>query len=433
VCGDLIMTLKKIDDSKVELKNNISWDVWKDYLKEATKEASKDLKVEGFRPGKAPQEVVEKNVGKEVLLNSAAEKAIQKDYPELLKKEEVNAIGSPQIEIESLEEGKDLVYRAITTIMPEVKLESWKEDIKEINKEPAADNIEIADEDVDKELEKLANSRVKVTTVKREAKAGDAVQVDFEVSRDGVMIEGGSAKDHNLILGSNVFIPGFEDAVTGMKEGEEKEFELKFPEEYHEKSLAGNNAQFKVKMKLVQERELPKIDDEFAKSLGEFEKLEALKENIKNGLVKEKEMKAKEEKRAKLIDKLVEKTEVEIPELLIKEELHKMTHELEAQVQQMGMQLDQYLEQMKKTREDLEKDWKPQAEKRIKAALALEKLVKDLEISIEAEKIEEEMNKTLQYYKGVKDAKKNIDMKRLYDYTKSMIENEAVLEKLEKI
>jgi trigger factor len=427
------MTLKKIDDSKVELKNNISWDVWKDYLKEATKEASKDLKVEGFRPGKAPQEVVEKNVGKEVLLNSAAEKAIQKDYPELLKKEEVNAIGSPQIEIESLEEGKDLVYRAITTIMPEVKLESWKEDIKEINKEPAADNIEIADEDVDKELEKLANSRVKVTTVKREAKAGDAVQVDFEVSRDGVMIEGGSAKDHNLILGSNVFIPGFEDAVTGMKEGEEKEFELKFPEEYHEKSLAGNNAQFKVKMKLVQERELPKIDDEFAKSLGEFEKLEALKENIKNGLVKEKEMKAKEEKRAKLIDKLVEKTEVEIPELLIKEELHKMTHELEAQVQQMGMQLDQYLEQMKKTREDLEKDWKPQAEKRIKAALALEKLVKDLEISIEAEKIEEEMNKTLQYYKGVKDAKKNIDMKRLYDYTKSMIENEAVLEKLEKI
>lgn len=433
MCGDLIMTLKKIDDSKVELKNNISWDVWKDYLKEATKEASKDLKVEGFRPGKAPQEVVEKNVGKEVLLNSAAEKAIQKDYPELLKKEEVNAIGSPQIEIESLEEGKDLVYRAITTIMPEVKLESWKEDIKEINKEPAADNIEIADEDVDKELEKLANSRVKVTTVKREAKAGDAVQVDFEVSRDGVMIEGGSAKDHNLILGSNVFIPGFEDAVTGMKEGEEKEFELKFPEEYHEKSLAGNNAQFKVKMKLVQERELPKIDDEFAKSLGEFEKLEALKENIKNGLVKEKEMKAKEEKRAKLIDKLVEKTEVEIPELLIKEELHKMTHELEAQVQQMGMQLDQYLEQMKKTREDLEKDWKPQAEKRIKAALALEKLVKDLEISIEAEKIEEEMNKTLQYYKGVKDAKKNIDMKRLYDYTKSMIENEAVLEKLEKI
>jgi len=427
------MTLKKIDDSKVELKNNISWDVWKDYLKEATKEASKDLKVEGFRPGKAPQEVVEKNVGKEVLLNSAAEKAIQKDYPELLKKEEVNAIGSPQIEIESLEEGKDLVYRAITTIMPEVKLESWKEDIKEINKEPAADNIEIADEDVDKELEKLANSRVKVTTVKREAKAGDAVQVDFEVSRDGVMIEGASAKDHNLILGSNVFIPGFEDAVTGMKEGEEKEFELKFPEEYHEKSLAGNNAQFKVKMKLVQERELPKIDDEFAKSLGEFEKLEALKENIKNGLVKEKEMKAKEEKRAKLIDKLVEKTEVEIPELLIKEELHKMTHELEAQVQQMGMQLDQYLEQMKKTREDLEKDWKPQAEKRIKAALALEKLVKDLEISIEAEKIEEEMNKTLQYYKGVKDAKKNIDMKRLYDYTKSMIENEAVLEKLEKI
>lgn len=426
------MTNKKSDNSKVEIKSSIKWETWKKFLDEAAEELSKELKIKGFRPGKAPMEIVEKKVGKDTILNSAAEKAISQDYPKAIKKDKVNAIGSPQIKISVLEDGKDLEYVATTVIMPEIKLGSWKSGVKGSNKEFLEKKAEVTDEELDGELNKLANSRTKTITVKREAKKGDAVRVDFKVSKDGVPVEGGSANDHNLILGNNVFIPGFEDEVRGMKEGDEKEFDLEFPSEYHEKNLAGKKAHFKVKMKLVQKREIPKIDDDFAKSLGKFKDLDDLKENIKKGFLKEKEMRIKEEKRGKITEVLVNKTEVNLPDILVNEELHKMTHELESQVQQMGMQLDQYLEQMKKTKDDLKKDWKPQAEKRIKAAMALEKVAKDMEIKVDSEKIEEEMNKTLQYYDGVKDMKKNIDMKRLYDYTKAMLTNEEVFKMLEK-
>jgi trigger factor len=427
------MTIKKLDDSRVEVKSTVAWSDWKNLLNEAVKEASKEMKIEGFRPGKAPREIVEKKVGKDVIFNAAAEKAIAKDYPEILKKEEINAIGAPQIKIDTLEEEKDLEYTAISTIMPEIKLGSWKNEVAKVNKEFAKKKIEITNEELTAELDKLANSRVKTITVKRAAKKGDAIQVDFKVSKGGVPIEGGTANDHNLVLGNNVFIPGFEDEVVGMKDGDEKEFDLKFPNEYHEKNLAGQKAHFEVKMKLVQKREIPEMDDEFAKSLGEFKNIEALKKNIKEGLKKEREAKSKEEKRGEITEKLIEKTEVKLPEILIHEELHKMEHELESQIQGMGMQLDQYLQQMKKTREDLEKDWKPQAEKRLKAALALEQVAKDREINVKSEDIEEEMNKTMQYYKDVKDAKKNIDMKRLYDYTKAILQSEAVFKELEKI
>ena len=427
------MTIKKLDDSRIEIKNSVTWDNWKGLLDEAVKEASKEMKIEGFRPGKAPRKIVEKKIGKDMLFNSAAEKAISKNYPETLEKESIKAIGSPQIKVNVLEEGKALEYSVITAVMPEVKLGSWKNEVERVNKDFAKKKIEITNEELDSELKKLANSRVKMITVKREAKKGDAAQVDFKVLRNDVPIEGGTATNHNLVLGNNVFIPGFEDNVIGMKEGDIKEFDLKFPDKYHEKSLAGQNAHFEVKMKLVQKREVPEVNDDFAKSLGEFKNIEELRKNIKGGLTKEKEMKTKEERRGEITEKLIEKTEVDLPEILIHEELHKMTHELEAQIQQMGMQLDQYLEKMRKTREDLEKDWKPQAEKRLKAALALEQVAKDREINVDSEKIEGEMNKTHQYCEGVKNAKKNIDMKRLYDHTKAMMQNEATFKVLEKI
>ncbi|NCA93948.1 MAG: trigger factor, partial [Sphingobacteriia bacterium] len=298
-----------------------------------------------------------------------------------------------------------------------------------------AEKTEVPEEDIAKELEKLAKSRAKLVTVKRVAKKDDAVVLDFEVKRDGVVIEGGSAKDHNLILGSNVFIPGFEEQIINMKEGEEKTFELAFPENYHEKNLAGKKAQFEVKLKLVQEREIPSVDDDFAKSLGEFNNLSDLKKNIKEGLEKEKEFHKKEDQRGEIVESLVKKISLEgdLPEILIDEEIHKMLGELESQIQQMGMNMEDYLKQMGKTAEDLKKDWQPQALKRIKAALSLEEIGKEKEIEIPAESIEEAMNKTLQYYKNIKDIEKKIDMKRLYDYTRSMLRNEEIFKLLEKM
>ncbi|NLC31025.1 MAG: trigger factor [Candidatus Moranbacteria bacterium] len=429
------MEIKKLPKSKIEFKINIAWENWKNFLDEAVSEISKDLKIQGFRPGKAPKNIVEQKVGKDAILNAAAESAIRKNYSKEVEKLNLEIIGSPQISISKLAEGNDLEFIVVSSVMPEISLKDWQEGVKKINAKFKAEKTEVPEEDIAKELEKLAKSRAKLVTVKRVAKKDDAVVLDFEVKRDGVVIEGGSAKDHNLILGSNVFIPGFEEHIINMKEGEEKTFELAFPENYHEKNLAGKKAQFEVKLKLVQEREIPSVDDDFAKSLGEFNNLSDLKKNIKEGLEKEKEFHKKEDQRGEIVESLVKKISLEgdLPEILIDEEIHKMLGELESQIQQMGMNMEDYLKQMGKTAEDLKKDWQPQALKRIKAALSLEEIGKEKEIEIPAESIEEAMNKTLQYYKNIKDIEKKIDMKRLYDYTRSMLRNEEIFKLLEKM
>lgn len=425
--------IKKLPKSEIEIKISLPWEEWKAFWEEARNNFSKDAKIKGFRPGKAPENLVEQKVGKGNILEKAAQVAIQKNYGEILTKEKIEALGAPQVEILKISQGGELEFKIKTPVMPEIKLVPWRESIKEINKEYKDKEIKVTEEEIKKELEKLANSRVKLVTVNREAKVGDSVEIDFSVIQDGITIENGSGKKHPLILGKGVFIPGFEDNIAGMKTGEEKEFELKFPDKYHAPNLAGKMATFKVKLNLVQERLVPEANDDFAKSLGKFENLEALEINLKEGITQEKKEKKKEERRNKYLDKLIEATEAEIPEILIHEELHKMINEFETQLSGMGMEFENYLKQIKKTREELENEWRPQAEKRIKAAMVLEKMAKDEEIKVESGKIEEEMNKTMQYYKNVKDLEKNINMEKLYKYIEGMLTNEEVFKMLEKI
>ena len=425
--------IKKLPKSEVEIKVTVSWDEWKKYLDLATSELSKDIKFPGFRPGKAPKNMVEEKVGKGAILQQAAEKAIQKSYADILAEGKVDAIGAPKAEILKLAEGNDLEYKIVTAVIPEVKMKEWRSAIKKINKKSENAKIEIKDEDINKELKKIAESRAVLITVNREAKAGDNVLVDFKVSQGGVLIENGTSQNHPLVLGKGVFIPGFEENLIGMKENEEKKFTLEFPKEYHEKSLAGKPAQFEVKLNLVQERQVAEINDEFAKSLGKFENLEALKKSVRDGMLEEKKAETKEKLRSELLEELIKLSETDLPEVLVHQELHKMLGEFEIQLSQMGMNLDGFLEKMKKTKDDLENEWKIQAEKRVKSALILEVIAKEQEIKIENEKIEEEMNKTIQYYKKEKDMEKNIDMGRLYDYTKGLLMNEETFKYLESL
>ena len=425
--------IKKLPKSEVEMKITVGWDEWKKYIDEAVAEISKEMKIPGFRSGKAPRDIVEKKVGSNMILEEAAQKAIQATYPQILEKEKVEAIGQPKAEILKIAEGNDFEYKIVTAVVPEAELKDWQDKIKKVNKEYRDKKAEVKDEDVEKELSQLAQSRVQLVAVEREAKDGDSVLIDFQVKRQGVPIEGGTSKNHPLVLGKGVFIPGFEENVIGMKAGEEKEFELKFPEEYHEKSLAGNPATFSVKLNAVQERKTPEVNDAFAKSLGKFETLEELKKNMGEGLLKEKAEQLKEKKRAEYIEKLVESTKAELPEVLEHEELHRMIGELEMQLSGMGITFDKYLEQIKKSQDDVEKEWQPQAEKRILAALALEKVAKEKEIEVPAEKIEAEINRTMAQYKNVKDVEKNIDLAKLYNYVKGNLQNEEVLEMMEKM
>lgn len=291
----------------------------------------------------------------------------------------------------------------------------------------------MTDEQVQKELETLQKSRAKLVTVSRVANTGDRVEIDFEVLVEGKLIEGGTAKKHPLTIGENYFIPGFEDQLVGMKEQDKKEFDLVFPKDYHQKDLSGKPAHFKVKMDLVQEKELDKIDDEFAKNLGKFENLDALKKSILEGIELEQKNKNSEKWRAEVIEKIASESQIELPGVLIEQELEKMMAEFEQNIAGMGLKLETYLEQIKKSKSEIVKGWQEAAEKRVRAALVLKEIAKAEEITVPAEEIEEEMNRVMAYYKSMPDMEKHVDMERLYSFVKGTLTNEKVFKLLESL
>ncbi len=425
--------IKKLPNSQVEVTVSVAWDQWEKYLDVAAKEYSQEIKIEGFRPGKAPKNMVEQKVGKGALLEAAAQTALRETWAKVLEEQKIQAIGNPKAELTKLAEGNALEYKIVTAVIPTLTLKPWRKAMEKINKVHAKQDATVSEKEIDKELEDIAKSRVQHVTVEREAQDGDNVILDFTVKQGGVPIENGTSKNHPLILGRGVFIPGFEENVLGMKAGEEKEFELTFPVEYHAKNLAGKPAQFEVKVSEVQERKSPELSDEFARSLGKFKDLAEMRKNVAEGMTEERKHELKEKKRTEYIEALIEFSEVELPEILVHEELHKMIGEFEMQLQGMGMTFEQYLAQIKKSVDELEKEWEPQAIKRVKAALALEEVVKSEEISVPSEEVEAEMNKTLAQYKKVKDIEKNVDLSKLYDYVKGTMLNEKALELFESI
>lgn len=427
------VTVKKLPESQVEMSVSLPWEEWQGEIEHAMEGMAKSVKLPGFRPGKAPKNMIEQRFGKQAIMVEAAEHVVSHSYAKALEQEKVDAIGQPEVKLGKVEEGKEFTYSIVTAVIPEVKLDSFRDAVKKINATFAKKEIVISEKDIMTELERLATMRAKLVTVNREARMGDSVLVDFTVKQDGVVIEGGKSEKHPLVLGKGVFIPGFEEKLVGMKENDETSFELTFPAEYHAKHLAGKPATFEVKLRLVQEREVPVIDDAFAKSLGNFDSLEKVKDNMKVGMLEEKKEQEKSEHRTTILDALVERATIEYPSILVKQELARMTHDFETQLEQMGVTFDAYLEQMKKTKEAIEAEWLPQAKKRLAANLIIESLAKEEDIAVDSTEIEAEMNKALQYYKNVKDIEKEIDMERLYAAVSGQLKNEKVLVWLESL
>lgn len=427
------VTVKKLPQSQVEMVVTLPWEEWQGEIDHAAEGLSKHMKVSGFRSGKIPRHVIEQRVGKPAILLEAAEHVVSHSYAQALEQEKVEALGQPQVKLGKMTEGEAFEYTVITDVMPEVTLASWKEVVKKINTTFAKKEVVVEEAELAKELERLATMRAKLVPVSREAKMGDNVLIDFTVLQDGVVIDGGKSEKYPLVLGKGVFIPGFEEELVGMKEGDEKRFTLTFPVEYHAKHLAGKPATFEVRMGAVQEPEIPVIDDVFAKSVGNFDSLAALKETMKTGMLEEKKQQVKEARRTEILDALVEKAMMEYPKILVDQELARMMRDFESQLQGMNMPFETYLEQMKKTKEELSEEWTPQAKKRLAAQLIVEMLAKEEEIVPETQEIEAEMNKTLQYYKSTKDIEKNIDMERLYQAIEGQLRNEKVMVWLESI
>jgi len=419
--------IKKIENNKkVEISVEVPAPLIESYFKTAAEELSKNLKVKGFRPGKVPIDIVEREIGSERLYNEVANIVLQRTLPGIIRDEKLEIIGQPEITVKKIAKGNSMEYQVIFHLVPEVKLGKYK-GLEVKNKD-----LKIEKQEIDKSLNYLQNSRMKIITINRAAKKGDRVEADFEIRHGGVKVEDGESKNHPLVLGNSKFLPGFEEKIEGMKAGDEKEFSLKAPDDWIDKRIAGKNLDFKIKINLVQEREIPKIDDEFAKSLGEFKSLSELEKSIEEGLIKEKKQKEKERIRIELIEKVAEKSEMDIPEFLIDEESEKILNEFKMSTSNMGLEFDKYLKEIKKTVDELKKEWRKQAEKRVKISLCLREIIEKEGIEVNDVEIEEKVNQDLKNYSDIKKAEKNIDLPALKDYTKNILKNEKVFNLLEK-
>ncbi len=426
---------------KIEKKDDVHIDVvipWHDAQETFDKllaDAAKNVSVKGFRKGAVPEEIALSQVDRNKVLAETADQLLRGHYSDIITKEQLKAVGAPRVSVTKLAENNDIEIKIAVSVLPDVELpKKWKKEIAKVNAENTVEKDAISDEKVDEEIAHIAATRAQHNEVDRAAAKNDHVKIDFTVKQDGVIIENGTSKDHSLILGKGVFIPGFEEEIIGMKKGDQKTFTLTFPTEYHAKHLAGKDAVFDVTLNVVEERVVPEVTDAFAASLGEqFKTLDDLKKSVKEGMEKEQKKTAQEQLHTQYLDTLVELLDVDVPHVVLHEELHRMVGEFEQQLSMSGMQFDDYLAKIEKTRDDLEKEWEPQAKKRVLSALVLEQIAFDEEIVIDSKEVEEEMNKTLAMYKGVKDMEKNIDMGQLYEYTKGVMRNNKVFDMLEKL
>jgi len=423
--------IKKLPQSQVEMIIELDPTEWGKFIDEAARELSRDVKIDGFRPGQAPRAVVEQKVGLGKILEKAADLAVKENYVKAVRDNKLDVIGRPEIQVLKLAADNPFEFKVKVTVMPEVKLGDYFK-IAKSEKKANREGIKVEDKEAADSLSWLQKSRTKYVTINRSAKMGDRVEVDFWVRQNGQVIEGGQSKNHPLILGESRFIPGFEEQLVEMKEGETKIFSLPFPADYYVKNLAGQLLDFEVKMNLVQESLVPEPTDEFAKSLGQFADLAALKQNVKDGLIEEKMQKAKEMWRGRVLNKIVKDSKMEVPPALVEMERVKMMEEFKNNLAQMGLEFDVYLENLKKTEQELLREWSGKAEERVKGALVLEEIANKEEIQVAEAEIEAEINKTFAHYPDWQALKSQIDKKQLSEYTKGRLRNEKVFELLER-
>lgn len=363
-------------------------------LDAAFKKVVKNITVPGFRKGKVPRVIFEKRFGVEALYQDALDILLPEAYAKAVEEAGIEPVDVPKIDIEQMEKGKSLIFTARVTVKPEVKLGQYKG--LEVEKMDAT----VTEEDVENELKRLQENYAELV-VKEDGKIekGDTAVIDFEGFVDGKPFEGGKAENYSLEIGSGVFIPGFEDQLVGMKAGEEKEIEVTFPEEYHAKELAGKPATFKVKVHEVKAKQLPALDDEFAKDVDdEVETLEQLKEKIRARLEETKKNEAETALRDAVVEKAAENAEIDIPEVMVKNETDRMLREFDQRLQMQGLNLDLYYQFSGQDEAALREQMKEDAEKRVRVALTLEAIAKAENIEVTEEEVNEELEKMAKTY-----------------------------------
>ena len=384
---------KTENNNEVKLEITVEAEKFDNAIKSVFNKNAKYFNIPGFRKGKAPFHIVEKTYGSQIFYEDAFNEVAGPAYEEALKEKEIEAVSRPEIDLVQIEKGKDLIFTAVVATKPEVTLGKYKGiQIEKIE-------YNVSDEDIEHELGHMAEKNARLVSVEdRPVESGDITVIDFEGFVDGVAFDGGKAENHELTIGSNTFIPGFEDQIIGMKLEEEREINVKFPEEYFSANLAGKDAMFKVKLHEIKKKEMPEINDELAKDISEFDTIEELKNSIKEKQEEQNKSRAKYETEDAVVKAVCEEAKVEIPAGMIEMEIDHMAQDIETRLRYQGMNLEQYLQMMNKTMEDFRNENKEQAESSIKSRLVLEAVGKEANIEVTDEEVSSKIKEMAENY-----------------------------------
>ncbi|MDI6618285.1 MAG: trigger factor [Clostridiales bacterium] len=403
--------IEKKDNNVVELEITVPAEEFKKGINKSYRKNIGKFNIPGFRKGKAPKELVEKMYGEGVFYEDAVNFAIDETYPKAIDENNVEPVDRPNIDIKDIGKDKDLVYTAKVTVKPEVELGEYK------GIEVSKKEYPVTDDDIDKQIESMRQKNARlITKTDGTIAKGDIAVIDFEGSIDDEPFEGGKGTNYQLEIGSGSFIEGFEDQLIGKKADEKVDVHVKFPDDYQSKKLAGKEALFKVKINEVKYKELPQLDDEFAKDVSEFETLDELKADLRKKTKERNDLRANKEFEDAVVKKVVENAKVDIPSVMVDREINYIMDDIKYRLSYQGITLEQYASYLNTTVDKMKEEYKDIAHNKVKTALVLEKIgkaesidVSDEEIGKEIEHLAKDYNQDLEKFKGtIKDRERNI-------------------------
>ncbi|MDD3073762.1 MAG: trigger factor [Eubacteriales bacterium] len=386
--------MTKKETNVVELKVEVPQDQVEQAIAKAYVKTRKDYSLPGFRKGKVPRNILEKRYGIEIFYEEAANILIQDTYPQVVEEQKLEPVDHPDITVDQFDSEQPFIYTATVTVCPELKLGKYK------GLKIAKEEKQVTDEDVEAEIKALQNSKARLIALEADAVAAndDQVIIDFVGKMDGEEFEGGTGANYPLALGSGSFVPGFEEQLIGAKQGEKVLVKLTMPQEYHSEELAGKEVEFEVEIKEIKRKELPALDDDFAKEVGDYETLTALKDFIRERLEDRARQEAADKLRHDVLEAVREKAEVDIPGIMIENETKAMLRQMENRFAQQGLKFEDYLSYSGKSLDDIMAEMRPGAEKNVKTELLLDTVSKVENISVEEAELEEEIAQLAKVY-----------------------------------
>ncbi|WMJ79479.1 trigger factor [Clostridium sp. MB40-C1] len=418
--------IEKIETNVVKLEITVEKEKFNEAIQKAYKKNAKKFNIPGFRKGKAPMNIIKRYYGEGVFYEDAINDCCELTYPQAVEEHKLSPVDYPKIDIAQIGSDKDFIYTAEVTVKPEVTVSEYKG--LEVKKE----KYNVTDEEIEKQVKAMQEKNARIMTKEDgTVEKGDITVIDFEGFIDGVAFEGGKGEDYSLEIGSGTFIDNFEEQLIGLKASEEKEINVNFPEQYGRDDLNGKPANFKVKIKEIKSKELPELDDEFAKEVSEFDTLEELKNDIRKKAEEANKAREEAEYKESVIEAVCNKAEVEIPKVMIDKEVDVMLKDLEMRLQYQGLDIDTYYQYTNNTEEKVREYMKETAEKRVKTELVLEQIVKLENVEVSEDEMKERAIEIAKQY-GSNEPEKVVDaiMGAQGEYLKSQIVNEKAIELL---